>query len=164
MSDRLPVISLWQPWAQWVALGWKTIETRMHSRFACLAGKRIGIHVARKWDRNAMSSAQAYLTNEQCLIAWKTEQSMRLLAGNVICTAWVRRHRRLISEDSQRALIECNTTRFGLILQDIVRIDSIPMRGVQGICYIPFDFQSDLLAAIHDREAHYPARAAFLRA
>ena len=43
---EIPCISLWQPWASLIALGWKTVETRGHNRFACLAGRRIAIPAA----------------------------------------------------------------------------------------------------------------------
>ena len=51
--EELTVISLWRPWCFWVMLGWKTIETRTHDRFANMMGKRIGIHAAQKWDDEA---------------------------------------------------------------------------------------------------------------
>lgn len=52
----MKVITLWQPWATWVVLGWKTIETRLHPRFASLAGQVIGIHAGLKFDDLAMDT------------------------------------------------------------------------------------------------------------
>jgi hypothetical protein len=60
MGEPIPIISLWQPWAQWVALGWKLIESRTHNRFKSLLTKRIGIHASAKWDAEwSMQAGQA---------------------------------------------------------------------------------------------------------
>lgn len=136
-----PIISLWQPWAQWVALGWKTIETRTHAKFKGLAGKRIGIHAAQRWDKDAHHLAQPFLTAEQ-LTATKFPPYGLLAAfadapGKVICTAFVKEHKALSVADEQAALIECESTmRFGLVLEDIQLIPFIPARGKQGIWYL----------------------------
>lgn len=129
----LPIISLWQPWAQWVSLGWKPIETRTHNRFAGLVGRRIGIHAAVKWDHNALALASNYLTPDQIQ---KTDLLMRIGGGAVICTAKVAGHRLLQKSDETGALIECGTKRFGLILEDIEIFTPIPAKGKQGIWYL----------------------------
>jgi predicted transcriptional regulator len=43
-DNDMKVITLWQPWASFIALGWKTIETRTHDRFKNLVCERIAIH------------------------------------------------------------------------------------------------------------------------
>lgn len=129
---KLPVVSLWQPWAQWVMLGWKPIETRTHKRFASLVGKRVGIHYALKWDKGAIEAASNYMTQAQI------EQTMGFLRiGGAICgTALVKEHRELTAEDSAAALIDCSSTkRYGLFLADIEVIEAIPASGKQGIWY-----------------------------
>lgn len=143
-----PIISLWQPWAQWVALGWKTIETRTHHKFAGLAGKRIAIHAALKWDKSAIEAARPYLSNEQLaahLGAYTGAEPVMMAStgavigarGNVICTAFVKEHRALGPADAKAALIECESVpRFGLVLEDIQIIQFIPARGKQGIWYL----------------------------
>lgn len=127
----IPVISLWQPWASWVALGWKGIETRTHNRFSSLVGKTIGIHAALKWDVNAVRIAWDFLSGEQ---RRKTEEFLRV-GGAIICTAHVAEHRRLELGDAPRALIECVTPRWGLVLDKIQAKEAIPVRGKQGIWY-----------------------------
>ena len=56
-ADMMPAISLYQPWAEWIMLGWKVIETRKHWRFACLVGKDVLIHAAMRYDVRAIDEA-----------------------------------------------------------------------------------------------------------
>lgn len=130
--SKIPIISLWNPWAIWVGLGWKPIETRTHERFASLVGKTIGIHAALKWDESAIESARPWLTNEQIF-----ETNRMLRVGGAICwTAFVTAHRELNPLDNAKALIDCtHITRYGLFLADVKAIEIIPCRGKQGIWY-----------------------------
>lgn len=128
----IPVISLWNPWAIWVGLGWKKIETRTHQRFASLVGKTIGIHSALKWDEGAIQAARPWLTEAQI---YQTQKMLRV--GGAICwTAFVSEHRELNPIDNPSALIDCtHITRYGLFLRDLNAIELIPCRGKQGIWY-----------------------------
>ena len=129
--NKIPVISLHQPWGNWVSLGWKTIETRTHKRLSCLNGKTIGIHLALKWDSKWIDNAWNYLSENQI------ERTKRFLkiGGAIICVADVTGFRALNNDDSQKSLIECNSLRYGLILNNIHRIEAIPCKGGQGIFY-----------------------------
>ena len=128
----MPVISLWGPWANWVSLGWKTIETRTHKRFVSLVGRRIGIHVTSKWDDTAIDQARPYLTEAQIC----TSQRFLKIGGAIICTAWVKRFDVLSAKDSARSLIDCGSVRrYGLFLTEIMTIPLIAAKGKQGIWY-----------------------------
>lgn len=131
--DTISVISLWPPWANWVALGWKTIESRLHRRFAGLVGQRIGIHCALKWDESAIETARPYLSQAQIDC---THNFLRI-GGSVMCTALVSEERWLTLDDARKALIECETRRHGIVLTDLQQIEAIPMRGHQGIWKAP---------------------------
>lgn len=132
MSKLTPIISLWNPWAIWVGLGWKTIETRTHRRFASLVGKRIGIHSALKWDDTALETAAPFLSWTQL---YETEKMLKI--GGAICwTVYVTEYRELDPLDNARALIDCtHVTRYGLFLKDVEAIEVIPCKGKQGIWY-----------------------------
>lgn len=130
-DELTPIISMWMPWANWVGLGWKTIETRTHQRFRGLVGKRIGIHCALKWDKGAIEAARPYLDAYQVGLS----SSFLKIGGAVCWTALATEHRQLEVGDEFDALIECRTVRFGLVLTDVQRIEAIPMRGHQGIWY-----------------------------
>src|SRR5262249_8625581 len=125
-------ISMWMPWANWVALKWKPIETRTHERFRGLVGKKIGIHAAVKWDNTAIEQARLYLIPEQI----RQTRGMLRLGGGIICTAFVEAFRELTEADEWQALIECKTKRYGLFLRDVTTIEYIPCRGRQGIWYV----------------------------
>jgi hypothetical protein len=129
MAAIMQVITLNMPWANWVALEWKQIETRTHKRFQSLVGKRIGIHAALKWDKNAIGMALPYLDANQ----YQRSRNFLHIGGAIICTVFVSEFRQLTPEDAPKALIECDTTRYGLILTDVKQIEAIPCRGYQGI-------------------------------
>lgn len=129
----LEVITLWRPWSQWVMMGWKPIETRLHARFACLKGQQIGIHAALKWDKDAITAAKPYLNCQQYeqTLTWAARESG---AGCILGTVWVEDVRWLKEEDSAKALIECRTPLFGLILRDPVQFHvPLPACGGRGI-------------------------------
>lgn len=129
---KIPVISLWMPWANWVMLGWKEIETRTHKRFYSLAGKKIAIHCSLKWDDTALEQAGPYLQDWQIA---RTKDFLRI-GGGIIGTVCVTAARPLTAEDSHRALIDCGSVeRHGLILAYPKVIPVIPCRGKQGVWY-----------------------------
>ena len=131
-DSSIPIISLWMPWANWVMLGWKIIETRRHRRFAGLAGKRIGIHATAKWDYGAIDAARPYLTEQRIFDSY----SFFKIGGAILGTVQAAEHRRLDGKDSRHALIDCETVeRHGLILLEPRIIEAIPARGKQGIWY-----------------------------
>lgn len=140
----IPIITLWQPWAQWVALGWKTVETRTHNRFKGLVGKDILIHAGMSLDSYAIDAAKQYLSPEQ--LAQTVNQDgdyarfrADKVSGKIIAKAHVLSFRELYGEtaDEMWSLIECRTNRFGLFLTNIQPLDPfVPAQGKQGIWYL----------------------------
>jgi hypothetical protein len=129
----MPCISLWQPWASWVDLGYKKIETRTHNKFKGLMGKRIAIHAAKKWDKTALYAPNSLLSHEHFYVARIAKRFN--VFGCIICTAYVFDYRLLGRKDSIDALIDCSTVkRYGLFLSDIKSVTPhIPYVGGQGI-------------------------------
>jgi hypothetical protein len=127
-----PVITLHNPWATWVMLGWKTIETRLHPRFKSLKGKTILIHAGQHIDTSYHVTDNPFLTAEQ-----KSSSSDNMVSGAILCSAYVYEFDRLEKHNSEEALIDCDVTqRFGLFLSKIVRLENpIPIKGGQGIWY-----------------------------
>lgn len=125
----MKAITLWRPWASWIALGHKSIETRLHNRLASLAGKRIAICAGRTYDQNALQIARPFLAHVPI------EQRLRFAhCSGVIALATVSQHRRLTVADSQAALCLCNPSMFGLVLVDVQPITpAIHCVGHQGI-------------------------------
>jgi hypothetical protein len=124
----MKVITLWQPWASWIARGLKTIETRTHHRFAGLVGSRIALHAGQKFDKTAIDSATPYVDDLDSL-------TINARHGEIICTAKVCDACWLDDSHSKAALIDCgNMPRFGLFLTDIeVVVNSGIIKGKQGI-------------------------------
>ena len=97
-------ISVRNPWALWIAWGWKPIETRTSKKLRLHVGKRIAIHASKLMDPKALSLARPYLTEYQ----WdKTHEELgkayaehnRKVTdprfGAIICTAFAEDHRKL---------------------------------------------------------------------
>ena len=134
-------ISMYQPWAQWVALGWKTIETRRHNKLACLArrGKRIVIQAADRWDPHWQAKSFEFLNDEQFNETWSAEKDNKWPRGALICTVDVVGHmENMISNEinNQEALCDIGGL-CGLFLKDVYRFNPIPWKGHQGIMKVP---------------------------
>ena len=127
-----PVITLYQPWATWIADGLKTIETRTHNRFgSSLLGKTILIHAGQKIDIQALPNP--YLNGREY---------SEPIKGVILCSAFVNRVGKLSSIHSERAMIDCTSVeRFGLYLTVVEKFEiPIPVKGEMGIWY--FDLKS----------------------
>jgi hypothetical protein len=138
-------LSLWRPWADWVMLGWKPEETRLHQRFRRL-GERptlLAIHASAKWDKTAINAARQWLTEDQIL--W-TETFIRPhpVEGHVIGTVTVMSFGPLGEKDEPRALIECRSVqRYGLSLIDpSPLVPPFKVRGMQGLFRVQLPAQS----------------------
>ena len=128
---EIPAITLWRPWAMFIALRWKTVETRLHNRFAGLAGQRIAIHAGQTWDTRWFEAAGPYLTPQQI----DQVHAFREIRSAVVAVATVAKVGPCAFRDSQAALIECyRTPRYGLWLADIEKL-ARPLftKGHQGI-------------------------------
>lgn len=133
----IPCISLHLPWAMWIPWGWKKIETRRHRKFACLEGRRIGIHAAHKWDISALDLARPWLSWEQIYETMNKIQRKEPRPYGVVCTAMVTRFLpELVPEHSSGALCPCTAELSGLLLSGIEILDRpINIPGGRGIFY-----------------------------
>lgn len=126
-----PVITLYQPWATWIMLGWKIIETRTHNRFQSLLHKNVLIHAGQQTDLSAWDN-NPYLTEEQL-----QERTLIRPNGAILGSAYVDACGWLCGDDfeNKSALIE-TTNRYGLFLKNISPFDKpIPCKGEMGIWY-----------------------------
>lgn len=134
----MKAITLFQPWASFIAWGWKTIETRTHIKFRHLIAQYIGIHAGKRWDVNWWLLASEYLTLEQIRITKDLEFRFMQdkesdVRSAIICDVWVSDFDKLNKEHSESALIDCESiTRFGLFLKDVKLIQPIKIKGHQG--------------------------------
>ncbi len=144
-TDELPeeesqatviTLSLWRPWADWVILGWKTIETRTHQRFRRLGETPtlLAIHAAKSWDFRACSAASPWLTDAQLRFTERVIAA-KSPGGQVLGTVMVTGFGPLTEEDEPGALIECRSVqRYGLYLKDPTQLRQRKLvRGSQGL-------------------------------
>ena len=135
----MKIITLWQPWASFIALGWKTIETRTHDRFRNLVGETIGIHAGNFWDKDWKELAAPWMTQIQIDEVSLIRNAFELGhgKGEILLTA------RVNANHSRQALINCpygyGTDRFGLFLNNVRQITPIPTNGKQGIWHYDVD-------------------------
>src|SRR5271157_3301855 len=130
-----PAISIWAPWAEYIAAGLKSIETRRHQRFACLVGKRIAIHQAYRIDTGASAAIKYLIVAGRSAAGRECVMASYQNPGAVVCTAYVFAAHLLAGSNSQAALCDCsNQDRYGLFLQDIQRLRApFFCKGRQGI-------------------------------
>jgi hypothetical protein len=140
VSDTLqiPTITLWQPWATWIARGWKTIETRGHDRFRKLAEHWIAIHAGGRMDNSlTLNEARALMTNDQknrCGPIWPPKFGPSMPGRAIVCVAFVSQVRWLTEADSIAALCPCYGSRFGLVLTNVIPLEHpIAADGHQGV-------------------------------
>lgn len=132
MTNILPVITLYQPWATWIIRGWKTIETRTHERFSSLLHKTILIHAGLQTDSSDLTVKNPYLTREQILY-----DPDEVINGAILGSAYVDACGWLCNDpwENKSALIETRN-RYGLFLTDVKKFPSpLLVKGSMGIWY-----------------------------
>lgn len=138
----MKAISLHQPWAAFVCLKWKTIETRTHNRFKSLKGQRIAIHAARKVEKERLSDD--WLLDITRLELFDLIGVIEKLKGKIICTAKVVDARwapnvNFFEWDEWNERAKCDVAgKYCLFLNEIQPLKkAIPYRGRQGIFNVP---------------------------
>ena len=135
----MKIITMHPPWALFIPLRWKTIETRNHKRFQNLLGHTIGIHVSQHWDKDWYRLASPYLSERQLKKIGILKTENRIPFGKIICTAYVYNFRLLFKSDSKDSLIDCDyegkgIEKYGLLLMNVRELKQpIPAKGHQGI-------------------------------
>lgn len=149
MSQKIyPVITLYQPWATWIIRGWKLIETRLHEKFKSLKGKRILIHAGMKTDSSDEVIYNPYLSREQIL-----HNPDEVINGAIIGECLVEDFGILDESHSRYALIDCGSvTRYGLFLNEIMKVEPISVKGEMGIWYFNTETNQKSSAAEYYKE------------
>lgn len=136
----MKAITIWQPWASLIARRCKTIETRMHSHFACLAGQWIALHAGTQFGYDAADiiadTFERWPKEDLPRLPWDREQLERpgrFPRGCVVAVAHVAEARRLTAADTKAALCQADGL-FGLVLEQIMPLTTpIGARGNQGV-------------------------------
>jgi len=141
----MKAISCHRPWAEWLILNWKKLETRRHNRLRSLVGSRLAIHATATWDPLWFEIAYPYLTPEQVdwtvqmWDAWQIGAQNGELLGTVMPVA----HRRLTGVDEEnRAALIWTGGKYGLFVVDPIKLKTpVPWRGKQ----YPFDVPDEVM-------------------
>lgn len=146
----MKAISLWSPWAQWVIMNWKGIETRYHQRFKGLTGQRIAIHAAKKLDKEAL--IQGLLDREPALTALETENMIRyvfMTRGTILGTVlvsdalWAPNVDFTEREEWNRKAMCDVSGKFCLFMNEVKPLPrAVPFIGRQGIFEVPEELLS----------------------
>ena len=147
----MKTITLWQPWATFVAIDWKTIEARTHQRFKGLVGQRIAIHAARKIDRLS-EWVEHVPPGRKVLDGFNLDTLIDMSCGTIVCTATVTAARWAPNVDfvereewNSKSLCEV-AGKFCLFLEDVKPLKiRIPFRGRQGVFNVPDELIKDYL-------------------
>jgi len=136
MKDKQTIfkaITLYEPWASWVIMGYKTIETRTHDRLKNLKGQTIIIHAGQKIDKSDAAFNNPYLKKFEI----EATYDIYMKPGHVLGTAFVADVGMLTHDHSKEAMIDCEEVlRFGLRLTDIDMFNEpVPVKGGLGIWY-----------------------------
>jgi hypothetical protein len=151
MVERIPAITLWQPWASLIAAGAKPYEWRGWPAPARMVGRRIAIHAgARAVRRNELAellldlkSAGEARTSLIVAIArpllerWHTSPGM-LPLSSVVCTAVLGKPITAATYAAEHGMSPADSdridhTKWGWPLTEIEPLEPfVPARGAQG--------------------------------
>ena len=143
----MKAISMHMPWALWVTIKWKGIETRTHNKFKNLKGERIAIHATQQLYETEFYNEyfRQRINKKDNLIQISNQMYMaNMHRGMIMCTAvvkearWAPNVRFKEREDWSRMAMIDVAGKFCLFLEDVKPLKKqIPYTGQQGIFNIP---------------------------
>ena len=122
-------LTLWQPWASYIAEGMKRYETR--SWFHAYEGP-VAIHAGKRAVSDETLPDLGYSLPRGAIIAVAT------IAGVVSTEA-------LFVDDEERHLGDYSPGRYAWRLQDVVKIEPIPYKGAMGLWRVEEPLAKELL-------------------
>lgn len=141
-------VSLWQPWADWVVWGVKTIETRSWPAPEKLAGQWLAIHAAKKFDKQAPLTE---LELSEHRLQYHTKRQ-----GAIVGAAWLERVARLSEADWRRwqrrhccPLEWWDERKFGWFVAKAITFNTpIPCTGHQRLWVLPAEVEAQVQEGI----------------
>lgn len=100
----MKVVSVWEPWASWIACGVKTIETRM-------------------WPTKYRGP----------LVIHAAKRIKSPFAGQVVAVCELVNCRRFIQGDERAGLTDCEPGKYAWCLKNVQAVEAFPLRGMQGL-------------------------------
>lgn len=125
----MKALTIWQPWAHFLAIGKKRVENRDWHPPKDLIGQWIAIHAGRRYDARGAAS----IANELGLVVPEAEAlpAVAIVAVGVL-------DRVVGSDDDSPGWDDpwfCGA--FGWYLRDVVKIEPVPCRGAQKLWVVP---------------------------
>lgn len=143
-TRRMPVISLWQPWATLIAAGYKRVETRSWAPRGLHIAEAVAIHAAKHWTREERDLCQddpffrRYLTLATRRGLWDFDSPPLGCIVGVARLYSVAPTERLVRNphltQREHAFGNYSPGRYGWVfVQACPMIPPIPLRGERGI-------------------------------
>lgn len=130
----MKALTIWQPWAQLIANGAKSYETRSWPAPRTLIGQRIAIHAAKRWDRELHATCLED-PFRSALLGFSSPSD--LPRGAVLATARLLEcspTEAISPSRAERLFGDWTPGRFAWLLVDVeVLKKPVPARGAQGL-------------------------------
>ena len=130
----MKAISLWQPWASAIALGYKAIETR---GWPTRHRGAIAIHAAKRWTRDERDMAKMLAEDHGLDGLLNPPRGCIVAIADLVS---VRPTEHLVDQITKRELMLGNYVhgRFGWMLENVRPLKQpVPFRGMQGLFEVP---------------------------
>lgn len=137
MTAPLRALTIWRPWAGLIAAGVKPIENRDWPPPKSLVGEYLAIHAGKKWDGDGATWAWALMDRLGLHVP-----AARANAEGIVAVARVTGA--VTTSDSPWFVGD-----YGWTLAEVVAIDPVPCKGMQGLWTVP----PDVLATVRARYA-----------
>ena len=149
MDQLVKTLTLKQPWAAAIAFCGKDVENRSWAPPRSMVGERIAIHAGKSIEKEALEEVVSRYP-------WLEDGSYVRL-GAVVATATLVGARRADDRDSVAERIRRSRWRneetWGWLLEDVVAIPPIPIKGRLGLWALPDELAR--LASINTRAARH---------
>lgn len=126
---RMRALTVWQPWAHFLALGIKRVENREWAPPKDLMGQWIAIHAGKRYDHAGAESIRTELGIDVPVPG--------SLAQSAIVAVGVLDRIATCEDDSFAWDDPWFTGAFGWYLRDVVKIDAVTCKGAQKLWVVP---------------------------
>lgn len=141
----MKALSLWQPWASAIVLGWKRVETR---HWSTRYRGALAIHAAKRWTAKEREDWAA-LSRAEGFDASSYELPLGALIATV-CLVDVVPTEKLVGEisDQEQRWGNYAPGRFGFVFEGLIKLpEPVPFKGMQGFFDVPDALVTPSMAA-----------------
>ena len=125
----MKAITIWQPFAHFIAIGEKRVENRDWAPPKDLVGSYLAIHAGKRYDK---SGAESIRTELGLIVPKHTELPQAAIVAVAIVDRVVDS-----ADDSEGWDDPWFVGAFGWYLRDVTKIDPVPCKGAQKLWNVP---------------------------